>query len=81
MTSGRTAIVTGGSRGIGAAISLQLARDGLAVIVNYVGNEEAADQVVDDIHTSGGKALAVRADVSNSQEAIRLTQPVWRLRG
>lgn len=51
------------------------------MIVNYVGNEEASGQVVDDIHSSGGKALAVRADVSNPQEATRLFREAERAVG
>ncbi|GAA0404764.1 SDR family oxidoreductase [Cocleimonas flava] len=66
------AIVTGASRGIGAAIAKQLSQDGFAVIINYIGDREAADQVVFDIETSGGRAHAIKADVSNPTEVTKL---------
>jgi 3-oxoacyl-[acyl-carrier protein] reductase len=64
-TTIRTAIVTGGSRGIGAAISQRLAADGCAVVVNYAGNAKAADDVVRAIEKAGGRAVAVQGDVSD----------------
>lgn len=62
------AIVTGGSRGIGRAISLALARAGHALIVNYVSNNDAADQVVAEIVAGGGMAIACGADVAKSDD-------------
>jgi len=62
---GKVALVTGGSRGIGRAVSLMLAREGAAVIVNYTRQEAAAAEVVDLIRARGGRAIAGRADVSD----------------
>jgi len=71
--SGKTAIVTGSSRSIGAAIAQRLAEDGANVIINYVSNSQAADQVVEAINSKGaGKAVAVQADVSSAAGAKQL---------
>ena len=61
----RCAIVTGSSKGIGAAIAERLARDGLAVVVNYASNAGEADALVTRIKAAGGQAIAVEADVSD----------------
>ncbi len=61
-------VVTGGSRGIGAAVSLLAAERGYAVVVNYAGNVEAAEAVVSAIHKSGAEAIAVRGDVSLTED-------------
>ena len=66
------AIVTGGSRGIGRAISLRLAKDGFAVVVNYAGNESSATQTVHEIAEAGGSACAVQANVSAADDVERL---------
>ncbi|QQE11997.1 glucose 1-dehydrogenase [Planctomycetota bacterium] len=68
----KTAIVTGSSRGIGAEVAKMLAAAGANIIVNYVGNQTAAEQVVLDIQTLGRKAHAVKADVAQSAQAKKL---------
>ncbi|KGD87283.1 SDR family oxidoreductase [Rhizobium sp. YS-1r] len=68
----RVAIVTGASKGIGRAIALRLARDGIAVVVNYATSRKAADAVVTEIERSGGKAVAVQADIGSPTAAADL---------
>jgi 3-oxoacyl-[acyl-carrier protein] reductase len=68
----RVAVVTGGSRGIGRAIALELAVRGAAVVVNYHKSPEAADEVVKQIVNAGGKAAAFQADVSDFKQAEAL---------
>jgi 3-oxoacyl-[acyl-carrier protein] reductase len=70
--AGKVAIVTGASKGIGAAIAKALAAQGAAVVVNYASSRQGADAVVDQITRAGGKALAVRADVGNAADAKAL---------
>ena len=70
--SGKVAIVTGASNGIGRAIAERLADDGAIVVVNYSKSSEKAQQVVVGIQAKGGKALAVQTDMSQVAEARRL---------
>ncbi|SFO28958.1 3-oxoacyl-[acyl-carrier protein] reductase [Chitinophaga sp. YR627] len=65
-------LVTGASRGIGATIAAKLASEGAKVIVNYAGNKDAAEQVVNDIKQNGGDAIALQADVSKASDVKQL---------
>jgi NAD(P)-dependent dehydrogenase (short-subunit alcohol dehydrogenase family) len=66
---GRTALVTGASRGIGRAIAIELAREGAKVAVNYASNDAAAQEVATEIEKLGGKVLLIKADQGNAKEA------------
>lgn len=68
----KTALVTGGSKGIGAGIALELATAGAAVIVNYVSDTSGAEAVVRQIATNGGQAIAIQGDVSSSSDISRM---------
>jgi acetoacetyl-CoA reductase len=68
----KVAIVTGGSRGIGAAISMELARNGVKVVINYNSRNELAEKVVAEINEMGSEAYAVQADVSKLADAEKL---------
>lgn len=68
-TSTKAAIVTGGSRGIGKCVAQRLAKEGLAVTVNYVSQRAAADEVVTSIEQAGGQAIAIAGDVSKPENA------------
>jgi 3-oxoacyl-[acyl-carrier protein] reductase len=72
--NGRVAVVTGGSKGIGAAIAEQLAREGASIVVNYASSAAQAEAVVRKIQAAGGKAKAIRADVSKPEEARKLIE-------
>ena len=69
---GKVALVTGASRGIGRAIALRLGREAASVVVNYSGNAEAAGETVAAVEGAGGKAFAIRADVGNVTDLVRL---------
>lgn len=74
MLTGKVAIVTGGSRGIGRAIAEDLAAHGAKVVVNYNSNATAAEEVVSTIKANGGDALAVQANVSDFEQAQQLVK-------
>ncbi|HNU80209.1 MAG TPA: 3-oxoacyl-[acyl-carrier-protein] reductase [Bacillota bacterium] len=78
---GKTAVVTGGSRGIGRAIALELASCGANVVVNYTRNSKAADEVVAEIEAMGSSGMAVKADVSIASEVENLVNEVLKTFG
>ena len=73
---GKTALVTGASRGIGRAIAIKLASEGASVAINYAGNAKAAEEVKSIIEAAGGKAVLVQADVSSAESVEAMIKEV-----
>ncbi|MDV6030594.1 MAG: 3-oxoacyl-ACP reductase FabG [Phycisphaera sp. RhM] len=73
---GRTALVTGGSRGIGRAIALELAREGARVAINYSSNEAKAQEVADEISREGGMCLLAQANIGDPNQARAMVQKI-----
>ncbi|WP_093312820.1 3-oxoacyl-[acyl-carrier-protein] reductase [Tindallia californiensis] len=69
-------LITGASRGIGRSIALKMASQGAKVVVNYARQESAAQEVVKEIESSGGQAIAVKADVSNEQQVLEMVKNI-----
>ncbi|ORU01225.1 3-oxoacyl-(acyl-carrier protein) reductase [Anaerovibrio sp. JC8] len=76
LLDGKSALITGGSRGIGRAIAIKLASEGAAVAINYAGNAKAAEEVKSIIEAAGGKAMIVQADVSNGEAVDAMIKEV-----
>ena len=75
---GKTALVTGGSRGLGRAVCLELAKGGASVVLCYAGNEAAAQETVREIEALGAKALAICCDVSDAAQVDALVKEIGR---
>ncbi|MCH4824992.1 3-oxoacyl-[acyl-carrier-protein] reductase [Planococcus halocryophilus] len=79
--AGKTAIITGGSRGIGAEIARKFAADGAKVVVNYSGSQEKAEAVVTDIEANGGTAIAVKANVADAESVKAMVDETMKTFG
>ncbi|HXT56922.1 MAG TPA: SDR family NAD(P)-dependent oxidoreductase, partial [Candidatus Eisenbacteria bacterium] len=76
--SGKVALVTGASRGIGAAAAIRLAQRGAAVVVNYHQNQAAAEKVLDEVKARGARGVISQADVTRGEEIERMVQGAER---
>lgn len=74
---GQSALVTGANSGIGEAVAIALANDGANVVINYITHPENADAVVKKIETNGGKAIAIKADVSKEDDVQSMFQQMY----
>lgn len=79
--AGKTAIITGASRGIGAEIARRFAADGAKVVVNYSGSQEKAEAVVAEIQANGGEAIAVKANVSDAESVKAMVDETMKAFG
>src|SRR5271156_1144945 len=79
--AGKVALVTGGFRGIGAAVSLRLAQGGATGAITYTKNKQAAENVVNDITNLGASAVALKADASSPSEARQLVKELEKTVG
>ena len=70
----KVAIVTGSSRGIGKEIALKLSAEGFAIVINYLSNKTAAEEVAKQIENAGGKTLIIKADISSKDESENLVE-------
>jgi glucose 1-dehydrogenase len=75
--NGQSALVTGANSGIGKAVAIALAQNGASVVVNYVTRPEAAEEVVQKIQSSGGRAIAIEADVSNEKQVLNMYKKMY----
>jgi glucose 1-dehydrogenase len=74
---GKTAVVTGGSSGIGTAIAIAYSKQGANVVVNYHSGEDEAKEIVEGIKKEGGSAIAVGADISKEEDVLRLFKETY----
>src|SRR5437762_8975087 len=79
--NGKVAVVTGASKGIGAAIAEKLGSEGAEVVVNYVRDKAGAEKVAEKINRNGGEAISVQADVSKAEDIKRLFSETARAFG
>ena len=79
--NGQTALVTGANSGIGQAVAVEMAREGARVVINYITNEEATQQILDDIRSFGGTAMAYKADISDEDQVKAMFHEVFNTYG
>src|SRR5574344_1050989 len=72
----KVALITGGSRGIGRAIALELAKNGVNIAISYINNEDKAKEAIDEINSYGVKAIAIKANVSVESEVQQMIKQV-----